>query len=768
MARIVKTTVEIEGRTEERYTLVEESALPAWPDELRTVGQRVPRLEGAEKVSGAAAYTSDVALPGQLTALVLRSPYPRARIRRIDVSRAQAAPGVHAVLTHENAPAIEWDPGIKLLDRELYFHGDEVAVVAAESEATAGDALRLIEVEYEPLPFIVDAETAADQTVESAASSGQEAISREEPRVRGDIERAFGSAAVTVQAVYRTSPAAHNALEPHGAIAWWQPAFARAEEARLTVYESTQGIFAVRKQLSTWLGLPANRINVVTAHMGGGFGAKQEAGKHTLLAALLSRQTGRPVRLMLDRTGENLATGYRAETVQHVRLAADPTGHLTAIDAAVTVGIGAYRADPMMVDGPYREYYACPNVRTQITSVRTNVGPSAAFRAPGYVEATFGLESALDELAARLRLDPLELRRQNYATMDPERGLPYSAKHLEECYRLGAELIGWEGRGQLPQEPTYRRGMGMATIVWGGGGAPPAYALVNVHADGSVDVVTGAQDIGTGTRTAFGVIAAEELGVPLGWVNVQLGASDPGLFAPTSAGSMTLSSVGPAVRAAAADASRQLLEIAGELLDAAPEELRIVDGWIMNPARPHQRITTREIADRVGDFVIVGRGARGPNPRGVMLRTFAAQFAQVGVDMVTGRVHVERIVSVHDVGRVVNPLTAESQVIGGVIQGIGYATMERQVRDQPTGRVLNPNLEEYRVPTVLDVPEIIVRFLDRPDPTANAIGAKGLGEPPIIGVAAAIANAVAAATGVRIRELPLAPNVVLPALTQRR
>lgn len=779
-ARIIKTTIQFEGRAQERYTLVEEVPLPPWPPTTQTVGHPTPRVEGPDKVTGYARYTSDVRLPGMLWAKVLRSPYAHARITRIDTTRAMALPGVHAVLTYLDAPPIEWDPGIKLLDRELYFHGDEVAVVAADSEAIAIEALRRIEVVYEPLPFIVEAEAAS---AEATGPSG--IVQRAAPQHRGDVERALRSAqAVVVSGTYRTQPAAHNPLEPHCTIASWEPPRAPVEHARLTVFESTQGIYAVRDQLAQWFGLSASRVNVITNHMGGGFGAKQEPGKHTLLAALLSRRTGRPVMLMLDRKEENLAGGYRAETVQRVQLAAEPTGRLLAIDAEIVCGVGAYRAEPMEVQGPYREFYACPNVRTQVTAVHTNAGPSAPFRAPGYAEGAFALESALDELARHLGMDPLELRRRNEARTDPVSGHPYSAKHLLECYELGAELIGWHRRHQLHQESGVRRGIGMATVVWGGGGGPPAYALVTINSDGSAEVRCGSQDIGTGTRTALALVAAEELGLPLGAITVRVGETAPGVYAPTSAGSGSLSSAGPAVRAAAADARKQLLEIAAALLDADPDELTIHGGVIRtrsrgSPAAPlsessalgstpeagaKSSLTIPQIAERVGEFTIVGRGARGPNPQDLAVRTFGAQFAQVAVDTVTGQVRVERLVSVHDVGRIVNPLTAESLVIGGIVQGVGYALMERQVRDARTGRLLNPNLEMYRVPTALDVGEILVRFIERPDGAANTIGAKGLGEPPIVGVAAAIANAVAAATGVRIRDLPMAPQVVLGAL----
>ncbi|MPZ15227.1 MAG: molybdopterin-dependent oxidoreductase [Chloroflexi bacterium] len=763
MPRVAKTKVEVEGRTEERYSIVEESRLPAWPETTNIVGRSVRRIEGPEKVAGRAQYASDIRLPGLLSARVLRSPHPHAQIRQIDASRAQHLPGVHTVVTWENVPHIEWDKGNVLLEREVSFHGDEVAIVVTESDEIAQDALRLIDVTYDPLPFVVDAVSALDRNAPAVRHGRSNWVDEPLITTRGDISTGFAVGAVSIEATFRTQAAVHNCVEPHATVAWWQSGSAGSGDAQLVVYESTQGIFSARDDLARAMGLPLNRVHVITQHMGGGFGAKQSAGKQAFLAAVLSRAVGQPVRLVLDREGENLAGGYRGETVQDVRVSATADGRLTAIRASITTGVGAYHAGTMEVDGPYRTLYACPNVETTLQGAHTNIGPAAPFRAPGYVEGTFGIERAMDEIADQLGIDPLELRRRNDAPVDPDTGQRYSARHLDDCYRIGGEVIGWDQRHRLPEEPGIRRGIGMASVIWSGGGGPPAFALVKINPDGCVEVVTGAQDIGTGVRTALAQVAAEELGVPLEHVSVALGDTAAGFTAPGSVGSMTLSSVGPAVRVAAADARGQLLEIVAELLDVAPTELTIRNGDIVSTTSG-RRVPVSGLAGQLGDFLIIGRGARGPNRSDVRVRSFGAQFAQVAVDLVTGRVLVERFVSVHDVGRIINPMTAESQVFGGVIQGIGYALMERQVRDGPTGRVLNPNLDEYKVPSALDIPEIIVRFIGQPDPAANDLGAKGLGEPPIIGVAAAVANAVAGATGVRIRELPMTPRVVLDAL----
>lgn len=646
------------------------------------------RIEGPDKVSGRARYACDVRLPRQLYARVLRSPLPHARIKRIDTARAERRAGVHAVLSSANAPEISWYEESRLFDRTLRFVGDEVAAVAAESEEIAEDALRLIEVDYEALPF----------------SSGLEDGARGKPVVakRGDAARGLREADVVIDQTYSTQTALHNALEPHGCTAAW-------EGDTLVLYESTQGIFAVREEVASKLGLPEKRVRVITQHMGGGFGAKQIAWKHSVIAALLAQRARRPVQLMLEREAENLAVGNRNATRQRVRLGARRDGTLTAIEVHALVQTGAYSpgGEDSDVIGTYQTLYRCANLRAEQIPVRSNTGPAVAFRAPGHAEANFALESAMDELARALALDPIELRLRNYTTEDQTEGKPYtSADSLRRCYEEVRAKIGKPG-----PEPGNgkKRGIGFAAHDWAGGaGWPPAEVRVELGKDGSARVVTGAQDIGTGTRTALCQIAAEELGLPLERVSITLGDTAEELYAPTSAGSATLATLGPAVRMAAA------------------------------AAREHGH----------------GTGERGDNPKDKSIRTCGAQCAEVEVDTETGEVRVLRVIAAHDCGRIINPLLVESQVIGGITQGLGYALSEERVVDAARGLVLNANLEEYKVQTVADLPEILNATTSLPDWEANDTGVKGIGEPPLIPTAAAVANAIFDAVGVRIRELP--------------
>jgi len=361
----------------------------------------------------------------------------------------------------------------------------------------------------------------------------------------------------------------------------------------------------------------------------------------------------------------------------------------------------------------------------------------------------------MDELAARLNIDPVEFRIKNYALVDQRSGRPYSAKHLEECYRLGSNMIGWQkGRNMPVRQGNRLRALGMASQTWGGGGAPPAYAWVRLNSDGTVEVIVGSQDIGTGTKTVFAQIAAEEFDLDPEQVSVCLGDTENSPYGPVSSGSMTVSSVGPAIRQAAIDARNQLCDIASGYLDVPAEQIEIRQGavYIRNS---NQSLAISDITGNIGEFTILGKGSREPNSTDIELRTYGAQFADVEVDTVTGDIIVHKVVSVHDFGRVINPLGSRSQVEGAVIQGIGYALTEGRLIDPGSGVVLNPNLEEYLVPVNMDINGIDSAFIDRPDVKANHLGAKGLGEPPMVPTAPAICNAIARATGIRFLSLPV-------------
>ena len=721
--------------------MVEEDALDQWPaGPLEVVGRDARRLDGPARARGEANYTADVRLPGMLHAAVLGSPYARARVRKIHLAAAAAAPGVRAVLGPGEAEPLTAEPE---------YEGQPVAAVAADTERQARAALELVDVEWEEVEPLLDPHEAVRRESFVGPPRRQE---------RGDLEAGFAAADAVVEAEYRTSTVLHNPLETHQAVCEW-----RGDS--LDVYVSTQYVWGVRSEVAKAFDLPPDRVRVVCEFMGGGFGAKGGAGPQTLVAAELARRTGRPVRCAMSRREENLIGGNRNATVQRVTVAAREDGTLTALGGEFVCSLGADGWLPP-TSQPMQLLYACDNVRTVEFGAKLNLPPMDAFRAPGFVEGTWSLECALDRLAAKLGLDPLALRRLNYAHADAVDGRPYSAKNLMECYRRAEPY--WERRHEVRarSDEVWKRGMGLASQVWYGGGGPPSYAWVRLGEDGRANVVTAMQDIGTGTRTAMAQIAAEELAISLDRVEVQIGDTSRGPYATVSGGSSTLASIGPAVRAAAADAKRQVLEIAAQRYDREERVLSIAGGRIVSSDGGSWPL--EEIVGLLGDGQILGKGARGPNPAGMRVLTFGVQLAEVAVDVGTGEVRVERIVAIHDVGRIVNPLGARSQVEGGIVQALGHTFSEVRLDDPQTGTVLTRTLDAYKLPTIADVPEIVCEFVDHPDEHLTNLGSKGLGEPPIIPTAAAVGNAIRDATGAEVETLPITREEVLAALERAR
>jgi xanthine dehydrogenase YagR molybdenum-binding subunit len=687
---------------------------------------------------------------------ILRSPHPHAKIKKIETRRVEKVPGVYTVLTYKNIPKIPFYGGQTfILDETVRYVGDEIACVIAEDEEICEDAVEKIKVDYDLLPFVVDPEEALKPKAPKIQPEGN--IFRGTPEIyeRGDVQQGFDQSDIIVEDVFKTQTALHNSMEPHGSVALW-------EGDHLTVWDSTQYIFGVRESLAEYLDLPLDKVRVIKKYMGGGFGSKNRTGKYTVLAALGARITGRPVKIVLDRHEENITAGNRPSSTQYLKIGAKKDGTLKAISLKIISGAGAYTVWPAAVGGPARQLYSCPNVRTEQYTVLTNTGPMSAFRAPGYVEGTFALESLVDDLSKKLGMDSLELRLKNYTEVDQVSGRPYSTKGLREAYDRGAEKIGWIKRPEGRSGKRFR-GIGMASQIWSGSGGPPAYALVKLNPDGTATVISGTQDIGTGTKTALAQIAAEELGYPIEKVSVEIGDTQVGPYAPISAGSMTLASVGPAVRFAANDARQQLLDVASQVIEVPRESLSIRDG-ILNSSVQKKEIEVKEVLSQLEDFMIIGRGSRSPNPEKLNVNTFGAQFAEVEVDLETGEVEVKKMVAVHDSGRVINPLAISSQIEGGVLQGLGFGLMEKRVVDHATGVVMSDDLENYKIPTLSDAPEIITEMIDRPDLHVNNLGSKGVGEPPIIPSAPAIGNAIANAIGIRIKELPITKDKVLRAL----
>ncbi|HMJ00843.1 MAG TPA: xanthine dehydrogenase family protein molybdopterin-binding subunit [Gaiellaceae bacterium] len=737
MARLIRTEKEVEGRYEEVWLVVEEDALEQWPAGPReVVGRPATRVTGPLRARGEARYTADLKLPGMLHAAVLRSPHAHARVRKISFEKALEAPGVRAAIGPGEANTLTDEPG---------FQGQAVAAIAADTDGQARTALALVEVDWEVREPLTDPD--------EAVRRGQ-FVSEPSRYERGDVDKAIAEADVVVEAEYRTQTVLHSSFEPHQSICEW-----RAD--RLDIYISTQFIWGVRDEVALKLGLPPDKVRVVCEFMGGGFGSKNGANDHTYVAAELARRTGRPVRCALTRREENLAAGNRNSTIQRLTAAARSDGTLVAL-AGEYVNATGWEGWPAPTDGPMQMLYDCENVRTVLSPAKLNTPPMKAFRAPGFVEGTFGLECLLDELAAKLDKDPLEIRKLNYAYSPDDR--PYSSKNLMECYKRAEKH--WQRRDEVRGRSSgpWRHGVGLASQIWYGGGGPPSYAWVRLGSDGRATVVTAMQDIGTGTATTMTQIAAEELGLPLDRVDLVLGDSARGPYATLSAGSSTTPSMGPAVRSAAADAGRQIVEIAAQRYDKEERTLSLRGGNVVSSDGGSWPI--EEVVGLLEDAQILGKGARGPNPTGMQVLTFGVQVAEVAVDVETGEIRVERVAAIHDVGRVVNPLGASSQVEGGIIQGIGHTLSEDRLLDPATGITLNQTLDAYKLPTIADVPEIVTELLDIPDEHLTNLGSKGLGEPPIVPTAAAIANAIRDATGADVRSLPISRDEMLRALRE--
>ena len=697
--------------------------------ESRLIGKRVPRLSGKDKVTGKAKYTFDINRPGMLYGRILRSEVAHANVVGVDLSEAEALPGVKAV--------------VQLIEagKRIRYQGQEIAAVAAETDDIAKDATRLIRVELEELPYVV---TEADAMAEGAPQIRDDwAGNQSNPNVReaGDLEGGFAQAAVEVEATYHAPVQTHVCLETHGHVAEWE------NEQSLTVWASTQGVFGVRNDLAGSFNLPANQVRVITEHMGGGFGSKFGPGVEGRTAADLARITGRPVKLMLTRKAEHLVAGNRPSMIQSVRAGATSDGRLIAYDMK-GYGTGGISSGAGF-QAPY--VYHVPNLRAEKVNVAVNVGNQRAMRAPGHPQGAFAMDSLMDELAEKLGMNPLEFRRIN----DP-------SEVRQAQYTLGAQEIGWHRRNSVPGSGTgvKKRGMGVGSGLWGGGGGRGTQARVTINSDGTVEAVTGTQDIGTGIRTAIAIIVAEEFGLAPTDIMVKVGDSAPGLPSGGSGGSQTTASVAPVIKTAAAAAKQKLFERIAPQLEAPVEDLRVGNRTIYVVSDRTKTIRWELATGQLGMESISEGGSWDEELRqgGVA----GTQFAEVEIDTETGAITVIKIVAVQDCGLAINRLATESQINGGVIMGLGQALLEERFMDAQTGRMLNANLEDYKVPGTFEIPEIKSIVFD----THRKV--TGVGEPPCIPTPGAIANAVYNAIGVRIRDLPITPDKILTALAEKK
>ena len=647
----------------------------------------------------------------------------------MDLGAAEKAPGVKAALA-----VVE--PG-----KAVMYQGDEVAAVAAATEEQARDALRLIKVQYQVLPSIATIAEALRDGAPAVFGGGN--IQEGEAQETGDLDAGFKQAAHIVEASYETQVETHVCLETHGCVCEWQG-------DNLTAWVSTQAVHGTREGFAEGLKIPQANVRVITEYMGGGFGSKFGPDIQGIVCAKLAKQAGAAVKLMLDRKEEHLATGNRPSSFSRIKAGVGADGMLTAFDAESwgTGGAGVGANFPL----PY--IYQFPNRRRKHRDVYTNAGPSRAMRAPGHPQACFHTEMLMDELADGVKMDPLEFRLKN---------LPPEAPNAmwRKYFPVAAEMFGWNRRHPTgdPSPGPIKRGMGCAANQWGGGGRG-SKAHCEIHGDGSVLMRCGTQDLGTGTRTHVTFVTAEVLGIPMDAVKTEIGDSAYP-FSGGSGGSTTSASVAPAIRVTAGKALDALAARVAPALGVEASTLTASNGRIHAKGNPSKGLSWKEACQKLGTepVSVEGEWQPGLSASG----TSGVQFAEVEVDTETGVTKVNRIVCVQDCGLILDPLTAESQCIGGIVMGVNFALFENRLLDRHTGLMVNPNMEWYLLAGPADVPKIEVKLMNQPER-----GVVGLGEPPTIATAAAISNAVANAIGARVRSLPLTPDKVLAAVAERQ
>ncbi len=739
------------------------------------IGKEMPRADAYERVSGSAVYPSDVILPGMLYAAVLRSPHPHALVKAVDTRTAEKMPGVHAVISGSTPEADLYWPyskeiKTKLFDPRCRHEGEEVAAVAADTPYQAWDAVRAIKVDYDVLPFVVEPEKALAEGAAKVHDTGN-IVKPRETYSRGDMTKGFAEADKVIEMSFTTASEIHTPLELHGCVANW-------DGDSLTIWESTQGVYAVQSDVAEVLGLSISKVRVIGHYVGGGFGSKLWTGKYSIIAAILARKTARPVKLFLTREETYLAVGNRPPTIMKMKAGAKRDGTLTALEFSGIGTGGAYPAGgTSLLDWLVKDLYLCPNVRTETTDVYINGGPSRPFRAPGHPQCSWALEQVMDSLADSIGMDPIELRLKNIPSYSQgrERNPVYTTTGLKECIKEGAKAFGWkEAKGRIEGQRSsghIKRGIGMAATLWfAGGGGPPSTVIVKLYADGSAGLNMGASDIGTGTKTVMAMVVAEELGLKPEMIRIENADTGTTQYATPSGGSKTVPTEAPAVRAATTHVKQQLLSMAAEDLKVKAEELLFKGEEIVSKVAPSRKIKITEISKLKRYGLVVGVGYRGPNPENKVVNPFAAQFCEVEVNMKTGEVRILRFLGAHESGRVMNRLTFDSQAYGGITMGIGFALTEERIFDaSQTGKMVNKNWHDYKIPTAMDVPsEIVSVAVDMPDPAANSAGAKGLGEPVTIPTAAAIANAIFHATGLRVTGTPVNPARLAEILGERK
>ena len=733
--------------------------------ELTYIGKPTTRWDGPQKVMGSGKYTADVQLPGMLYARMVGATIPHGRVISIDTSAAERLPGVKAVhiIEHTYGMAELRDPNQETRSKYpvIRYAGQPIAGVAAVSPQIAADAAALIKVTYDSMPFVVDKQEArasdaplvfpgpADAAGTAGGGGGPKNVQQvgnvhgPQRKQIGDVDRGFAAADAIVESEYFTQVQTHSALETHGFVVDWKP-----EE--VTVYASTQGTASVRDEFAEVFILQKSQVRVITEYMGGGFGAKFGAGNEGVVAAYLSQKAKAPVKLMLDRKQEHIVSN-RPDSHQKLKIGAMKDGTLTAISltsyGSAGVGTGAGTA------GPATNLYKCPNLLTEEYDVFINAGPGEAFRAPGHPQGCFAFEQAIDELAVKLNMNPLDLRDK----IDES-----PARRAER--NVIRERTDWKNRRSAGSDGgPIKRGMGVAQSVWYRFISMDSSCEVRVSRDGSVELMSSVQDLGTGTKTLLAVVVAEEFGVPPKEVVIRIGDTRYPI-GPNSGGSVTAGSITPTVRNAAYRAKQNLFAVAAPKLGTTADNLVVRGNRIVCKDDESKSYTLKQVASKMTTSDISARATRAPEYAKERLTYGGVDYVEVAVDTETGRVHVEKVFGAHDCGRPINPMGVISQINGGMLQGISYALFEQRIMDRKLGYMLNANLENYKILGARETPEIEVALVENYI-AMSSTDAAGIGESAgIITMAAAIGNAFYNATGVRMRRIPMTPANVLAAL----
>lgn len=716
---------------------------------MRYIGKEMSRVDGVAKVTGQAKYAAEFQVKNAAYGFIVQSTIAKGSIKSLDTSEAEKQSGVIKIFTHLNSVKTnaKSDAFCALQNEKIVFNGQPIALVVAESFEQARFAARLVKAEYLKEEHLTETEKAP--TVPSRSA-----------KMRGNPQEAFQASPVKISAEYTIPIEHHNPMEPHAAIAIW-------EGDKLSIFDKSQGVKVVQNHLAKSFGIVPENVRVISSFVGGAFGASLNPNYYPFLTAAAAREIKRPVKVNYTRRQMFTGHGYRPYTIQKVQIGATKDGKLQAITHEVIGNTSTFENFSETPNGFGRTLYNCPNYDTPYKLAKTDLPTPTWMRAPGIVSGAFAVESAIDELAYELKIDPLELRIINYAETDPETGRPFSSKALMDCYKQGAAKFGWERRNAMPRsmrDGKWLVGWGMATGTWGAMQVP-ASIKITLKADGTANVGSATADIGPGTYTTITIIVAEFLGISPDKVTFELGDSDlPN--APSQGGSFTTSSVGSAAHGAALNIRKKLFDLAVKdfgFADVNVEDTEMAKGFLLSKNDSSKSVAIAELMKKNNLSEIVENYASMPNKERSNYATIAhgAQFVEVKVDEDLGIIKVTKVVETTAAGKIINPKTSHSQEMGGIVWGIGMALQEQTEIDHRYGKMMTTNLADYHIPSNADVHKIETDFIEEDDKIVNSLGVKGMGELCLVGIPAAIANAVFHATGKRIRTLPITLDKIL-------